>query len=410
MFDTIDAIWAGLSGRLKELPRARKIVWVLILAFLAGWAATAFAAWISYPSYFSLIDFIAHADIAALCFTAAIAGFLYFALAYCAGFLNERWMSIPPEERDYYALGFRIFFVACALFLYIDFQMNMNGAEVRAKDAAGAIVTYSYQTPEAVNARLLSDRQKLDDIEGGKVGGYGWRDPRTGIFHLNQSGKRAARSIRESIRIAQQSDSTDRAAFLSDQEVLNRNREVKETRIHQTLRGAVYGVYFLIFLLCIVQAYCVELIQQEQKILKGGRPARAEPKHNPGVLSRLKGWWQGTPEPAVMTAGTEPEEPPKKRRPIGYGTEEDDNSPHDSTTGSIGAMTIGDPIPEADTHRVLDDTRRVTHHGSGFYYECAHCGKGHYKKRPLQEGELPYCSDEHRHQAHADRRKAEKHI
>ena len=302
MFDTLKSLWVGFSGSLGSHGEARKLVWLLLVAFLAGWLATIFAAWISYPSYYSTISYLPKAQIIGWAFTLGIAGFLYFVLSYLSGFLVERWKRIPASQRNYTALGARIFAVCAVLFLCVDMYMNLQGSEHRAKEAAGNLERYAYQTPKETVERLEGYRAKLAEVEGGKIGGYGWRDPKTKIFWLNTSGKKAAADLRASIRRTEQNDSTTQAAFLADIAQANNERKKVESTAQSTLKNAVYGVYILIFLLGIVQGYIVETIQATEK--KGTRklPEKTKerksnkPKFNPNIAT-------SQPAPAIAMSG-----------------------------------------------------------------------------------------------------------
>ena len=302
MFDTLKSLWVGFSGSLGEHGEARKLVWLLLVAFLAGWLAAVFAAWISYPSYYSTISYLPKAQIIGWAFTLGIAGFLYFVLSYLSGFLVERWKRIPVSQRNYTALGARIFAVCAVLFLCVDMYMNLQGSEHRAKEAAGEIERYTYQTPPETVNRLEGYRAKLAEVEGGKIGGYGWRDPKTKIFWLNTSGKRAAADLRASIRRTEQNDSTTQAAFLADIEQANNEKKQIERKAQSTLKNAVYGVYVLIFLLGIVQGYIVETIQATEKKGTIEAPEKTKkrksnkPKFNPNTIA-------SQPAPAIAMSG-----------------------------------------------------------------------------------------------------------
>lgn len=262
MFDTVKALWAGFSGELEATKEARKMVWLLLLTFLAGWISTAFAGWISFPSYRAAIAYLPGANYIALAFTTGIAGFLYFALAYLSGFFVERWRGTPETLRNYQKLGARIFGVAACLFLVVDVYMNLQGTTHRAKDAAGSVATFTYQTPEARQKEISSDRATLTQLQAGELGGYGWRNPQDGIYYLNNSGKRYQRELSGNIRRLQLADSTDRAASLADVEAHNVARTETEAMATEALKNAVYGVYVLVLILCIVQAYITEAIQE----------------------------------------------------------------------------------------------------------------------------------------------------
>ena len=94
MFDTLKSLWSAFSGKLRETRQARKLVWLLLVVFLFGWVCVVYAAWGSFPSYHAMIAFQPFAEGLALTFTVGIASFLYFSLAYIAGFLVEKWKKV----------------------------------------------------------------------------------------------------------------------------------------------------------------------------------------------------------------------------------------------------------------------------------------------------------------------------
>lgn len=288
MFDTIASIWAGFLGKLSNYKESRKLVWLLLASFIAGWLATAFASWISYPAYLGMIDFLPGSDRIAAAFTVGIAAFIYFDLAYVGGFLVERWKRVPADLQNYSALGFRIFFFSGIVFLSADFYMNQAGATYRADEAGGERIVSVYSPdPEAV-AQLRADKGRLAGVESGKIGGYGWEDPQ-GRWRLNGTGKRMAADLRASIRRAEKVDSTAMAVYLADVEAANSKKEQRRSKAAATLKNGVYGVYLFIFLLCIVQAYIVETIQAatftESSALKGKKSVKAR---KPGFFQRFR--------------------------------------------------------------------------------------------------------------------------
>jgi len=334
MFDTLNSLWLGFSGDLSDNRQARKLVWLLLVVFLFGWVCIVYAAWVSFPSYHAMIEFLPFAPILALTFTVGIASFLYFDLAYIAGFLVERWKQIDPQVRDYTTLGARILGAAAVLFLCVDVYMNMQGAGYRAEDAAGAIVkTSTYETAPAVAGGLADDRQRLGALMQGKLGGYGWRDPKTGIYHLNNSGKRLQRSLSANLARLQAADSTQRAAFLADQAAAQGAREEKRGKAEETLKMGVYGVYVFVFILTIIQAFIVETIQD-----KTGQNAPS------GAASKLKAKAKG--KGGLTSTQTAP-----------------------AMTGSGAGL--------------------VTASAKGYEITCNHCGKSAIMKSPRAK----YCSE-----------------
>ena len=266
MFDTIKSLWSGFSGSLRQTTEARTLVWLLLITFIAGWVFVAFAGWISFPSYRAAISYLPGADLIAMFFTCGVAGFLYFALAYLSGFAVERWMQVAMAVRNYRLLGARILGVAAVLFLTVDVYMNLQGTSYRAANAAGELAKFTYETPRARQGEIATDRATLARLQAGELGGYGWRNPKDGIYHLNNSGKLYQRELSANIRRMQVADSTDRAAQLADIEAANADRNETETQAKAALKNAVYGVYVLVLILCIVQAYITETIQEAQGI------------------------------------------------------------------------------------------------------------------------------------------------
>ncbi len=377
MFDSISAIWALMNQRVKD-PKAKKLFWVLVLAFFAGWVCTAFAAWISYPSYLGLIDFLPDPGWKAMVMTSAVAGFLYFALAYVAGFLVEVMYPVPMQDRNYTPLAFRILGIAAALFLWVDYEMNMRGAEQRADSAAGTVATYTYETPQETRTRLGEAITSLKRIESGEVGGYGWRDPKTGVFHLNQSGKRAAQDIRNQMRRIEQADSTAQAVMVADQVAFNSRRAEREEKIHQTLRGAVYGVYVFIFLLSLVSAYCVEEVQLAMK----GYVKPASQKG--GMLGGL--FRSSSPTPAPATAQSQ------SPNPIGF---KPGSSPTPTSEPSAPAQNDAHGNRSGHSHTVTVQ--------DGYEITCQQCGTVAVMKSPRAQYCSPRCRKDAWNESHAPR-------
>lgn len=272
MWDTLSCIWAGLAGRLNAYNEARRLVWLLIVTYLFGWLATAFVCWVSQPTYLALIEYLPGAGTVSWGFAGGVAAFLYFGLAYVAGYWVERMRGVPDAQRNYTPLGARVIGLAVVMFAGCDLYMQTQGAHYRAADVAGEPERLAYQD-NTLAERMAGDSERLNAIEGGKVGGYGWRDPKTGTYHLNNGGKRAADELRANIRRAAQADSLQRVAAFGAVEAANTRKADLQARADKTLSGASYAVYVVILLLCIVQAYVVETIQAA--LLPDGRPGAA---------------------------------------------------------------------------------------------------------------------------------------
>lgn len=323
MFSTIQSLFNGFAGKLYG--ESAKLVWLLLVTFLAGWAATFFAGWVSFPSYYALLEHLPGARIIAICFTAGIAGFIYFSLAYLSGYCIEHWMNSPV--RNYTALGAKIIAIAALVFLAVDFYMNMQGKEYRAEEAAGTAQTFTYQTDPAHTKRLEADRSKLDELTTCKIGGLSWIDPETGRCYLNQSGKKMQKELTASIRRVEQADSTARARFIADLDTSNQDRDEREASLKATLRNAVYGVYLFVLMFCIVQAYIVESMQI-RGYAEGSGSAAGQVKAQEGKIGFATGQHRGRSDALdaqieelkklLNDAAEEMKNGPENRAEIGY--------------------------------------------------------------------------------------------
>lgn len=337
MFDTVKNLWDGFLGKFKDNDEGRRLIWLLLIVFIAGWVVTAFAAWLSFPAYLSLVQYFPGAVQVAIGFTGVVAIFIYFALGYMAGYAVQSWRR---NMKSYTSLGARIMGFSVVLFLAVDFYMNMAGKDVRATEAAGAFAVFSYTTPAADLQTIQAAQTKLSEIEVGNVGGYGWRDPKTGIFWLNKSGKSAAADLRATIRRTQQADSTSRAAFLADQATANERRAGIEASAKTTLTKAVYGVYVLVAILCIVQAFINETLSPKTSTIapKSTNGVGAKVQGQPSQVRTMGGgfWGRLFGRPSLVTA----------------------QANTGASTAAINA-TVG---------------RAITATGGGYQIICQHCG------------------------------------
>lgn len=281
MFDTIKCLIAGFTQELEEKPKAEKLVWILLIAFVAGWFVTLFAAWVSLPAYAAMNEALPYSTQVALFFTISIAVFLYFTLSYLSGFAVEIWVGVNKSDRDYTKVGARIFLACTLIFLTADLYMSWKGREYRADENAGTEQVFAYTTSIQDLESIQTDKDKLSDLLRGKFGGYGWKEK--GVYYLNQSGKKYQRSLSENIRRVQQADSTNRALYISDMERKNSKIDQTRERLSATLGNAVKGVYAFMLMLCIAQAFCVETIQREapEVFAKSGVKSSASLPINP---------------------------------------------------------------------------------------------------------------------------------
>lgn len=263
MWDTFKAIAAGFTGKLDHLPEARKLVWLLTLTFLAGWAATAFAAWISFKSYYSIIGaWMPGADVIAWFITITIACTMYYGLAYLSGYLVEIWKKVPRPVRDYSVLGARLMFVFVVCFGFLDFHMNLEGGKEIINQSAGGVVSADLPTLSAPTQQAIaSDQKRLDDLLSGKLGSYVWYDKKGKKYYLNDSGKLLAKQLNQSIARQQEYMATVSTVAIEKAKAEEAQRQQYLTRNHQIVSFLVYFIYGIMGLLTLVQAYCTETIQ-----------------------------------------------------------------------------------------------------------------------------------------------------
>ena len=285
MFDSISCLWKGFSFKLREYRQAEKVVWILFVVFITGWLTTAFASWVSLPAYLSMTNNLPYAFYVAMFFTIGIASVIYFMLSYLAGYCVEIWLSVDKKLRDYTTVGARIFLACTVVFLSADAYMNWKGREVRAKENSGTKQNFAYQMSATDAEDLKTYKKDLKDLLAGKLGGYGWRDPKTKIYHTNRSGKKYQREISSNIRRIQQSDSTKQAQYIISMNANNKLVDDTELRLKSTLGNAVKGVYAFMLMLCIAQAFCVETIQRKAAPVfgktSGGSSGRSSAKSSP---------------------------------------------------------------------------------------------------------------------------------
>lgn len=396
MFDTLRCLWAGFSGQLRGYGEARKLIWLLLIAFIAGWLAAAFAAWVSFPSYRAMISFLPGATVIAWGFTLSIAGFLYFDLAYLAGFFVERWKGIPLSVRNYTTLGARILGICAIVFLAVDVSMNLQGTYHRASEAAGDLVTFEYQTPPDRSADMKADRETLSKLQAGELGGYGWKDQQ-GTYHLNNSGKRYQRALSAQIKEAQEADKLERAAALKEVNEANAQRAAIQAKAESSLKGGVYGVYVFILLLGFVQAYIVETIQnltgQNTPAAPAEAPARPQVKRSAPKAGKPTFSSQQAPS-GLVTAQNQNDGPQAQARPQQPAGEAQGELPQ---YGEAQAQGGGD---QAQGEAQAGPLAKVP---GGWMIVCKNCGQHAVMKSHLAK----YCGDECR-QEHWENRTGRK--
>lgn len=252
MFDVWKSIFAGFTGKLKSHPEARRLVWLLIITGFFSLCCVFFAAYVSFSRYRDLAGILPGADLVAICFTIGIAGFIFFASAYIATFTAEIWIHGKTEMSGARAITF---FVVGVIVAIGDYHMNVDGAYDVAQKAAGQIEVINEDAIRGMYAdEIRTEEQKLQDLLAGNLGGYGWLDTKTGIYHLNNSGKRFQRSISQNIdRLRSQesqsiSDERDRIAQA------NSERNTRKDQTHGRLLVVVRSVYIIQFFLCLVMA------------------------------------------------------------------------------------------------------------------------------------------------------------
>ena len=403
MFDTLKCIWAGMAGDLKDLGEGRKSVWLLIFTWLAGLAATAFAAWVSYQAYQRLIGWIPYSDVIAWAFTTTIALFMYFSLANIAGFAVERMRGVEEQDRDYSVVGFRIYLIATILFGFLDFNMNLQGGREIVHEHAGQVSAPDFNAISQQNNELLmQDRQKLDDLLAGKMGMKGWRDPKTGIYYLNKSGKRMEAALLESIatkeRAIERGQSAAEAEWKQQESERTRNLQNSESIVTVT----VYFIYVIMLILCLVQAFIVETIQAEagttgKKGFRQKQSTYTPTLNNQPRMAPVIGYQRSHPD-------SRHDQPPITNthyNPRLHDTERPDTLDNNTLHAARNAAhTSVEPLPQRKP-----DTRNTG--GGGFPATCYTCGKHYTAGRKPREGERSFCCEEHKNEYHNELKKLE---
>lgn len=252
MFDTWKSIFAGFSGKLKDYSEARKLVWLLIITGFFSLCCVFFAAYVSFSRYRDLAGILPGADIVAICFTVGIAGFIFFASSYIALFTAEIWIYGETNLSGARAITF---FCVGLVVAIGDYHMNIDGAYDVAQKAVGQLEQVNEeQIRSRYASEIKTEETRLSDLLGGKLGGYGWKNTKTGVYHLNNSGKKFQRSISQNIERLRVQEAK---AIDDERQRINRDNSEKTQRKDQThsrLLVVVRSVYIIQFFLCLVMA------------------------------------------------------------------------------------------------------------------------------------------------------------
>lgn len=370
MFDTLRAIWAGLTGKLEHVQEARKLVWLLLLCYLAGLALTAFAAWVSFNSYYKVVSWLPAAEYLSWAVTIMVAFVMFFLLAYLSGYVMERWMGVPAPDRDYGVLGARICLVAAICFGVIDYRMNLQGGQVIVKESAGTVAAPDFTAiAQGQASGIEADRKMLQDLQAGRLGGYGWRDPKTKTYHLNDNGKLLGRRLTASIERQQALIERQAAAAEAEWQQAEADREQYLKTNNQVVTFMVQYVYALMLLICFMTAWMVETIQR----LAGTTGKR------------------GYTAPTPQGRGTQRDRDlDTDMPPVGF-------RPATARTTSNVSANLTRPVH--DTPLATDDTGHEESAG-GYRYNCTNCGISYVAKRPGQPGRGTFCCDDCRMEYH----------
>ncbi len=136
MFELFKSVAAAFGGRLSEAPEARKLVWLMLVTLFFSACCVFFVAYVSYSRYRAVAGFLPGADGVALCFTAGIALFMYYASSHVSAFAIELWLRGGSRLAWQGAV---LIALAGILVGVIDYRMNLDGAEDVAASSAGSV-------------------------------------------------------------------------------------------------------------------------------------------------------------------------------------------------------------------------------------------------------------------------------
>jgi len=288
MFDFWKNVFKGFGGKLKHNEEARTSVWLLIVVGFFSLCCIFFAAYVSYTRYLDLIGFIEGAQIVAMCFTVGIALYMFFGSARVAAFIAQYWTHGSSHLSWQFTI---LMFLSLIAFGFIDYNMNMDGAKDVAERAAGTV--QAVRDTEIMNSHkemIDNEKRMLADLLAGKNGGYGWKDSKTGVFHLNQSGKRYQRAISANIetytRMMDDALKEDRQRFETQTAV----RDDRRNTTHSRLVTAVRSVYFLQFVLCLVMAFIGVKMSEANNDETEHKAAKSTPGYPSGISFNPAGY------------------------------------------------------------------------------------------------------------------------
>ena len=359
MFELFHSVAAAFGGRLSEAPEARKLVWLMLVTLFFGGCCVFFVAYVSYSRYRAVAGFLPGADVVALCFTAGIALFMYYASSHVSAFAIELWLR--GESRLQWQ-GAVLIAIAGILVGVIDYRMNLDGAGDVAARSAGtaatvdesAIIAPYAESITALEGRIAAVQQK-----------YWWKgklyfEPYPVTRHsqatwsldtakVNQLERQIA--VQEELKAKALADA--RTRYASDHA---QRSELRDTT-HARLRVAVRGVYFLQFLLTLVLAF---ILLRMDEALSGESDWTARPSRAEGQIG-----FETNPSPSTAEAN----QVARLRAEL------------ETLKKRLDGNRLKDFGVEIDQENG-GETVTVRTHSTGYLIECAHCGAEAVKKSP----------------------------
>ena len=256
MFDLIRSIFAAFAGKLRAFPEARKLVWPMIIALFFSGCCIGFVAYVSYSRYLDMAGFLPGAPTIALCFTVGIALFMFFTFAVITTFTVEVWIK---RSSRFSWQGIMIFAIAALVVGLVDFQMNMDGVSEVARKSVGSVQEVN---EEAIIERYTSSVQPLQAKIAKIMSKYTWKGKtyfKPSKYHPEKEWRQDTLLVHSAQRQITKFENLKIAALQTAREKYNRKvgeKDNQESLTENRLTKAVYGVYFVQFLLALVIAFC----------------------------------------------------------------------------------------------------------------------------------------------------------
>ena len=321
MFSKLKSLWAGFSGELTGTPEA-KLVWLLLICTIAGFSFMAFMGWGSYPAYIQQLSFIPGAGMVAALFAASTAFMVYFSMQYVTGYFVEIIRKVPMKHRNFNKDGAIVIGLALVFFLALDQYMQVSGLEMHVDTFVGEHVEYKYDDA-GLGDQINSTQAQIDNLLAGAIDRQGWRDPKTGKYHLNGSGNNLLKSLQDQKANLLAMDLKQREIAQNQVAKTNGDKDAAEAHGKAMSRHSGWVVPILMALLGLIEMYCNESIEARLKGYVLGEDSEEIPMHQQLAAFRA---WQAQEGIALA-----------EKRPIGFTTGENvtrDNAMQQS--GNLG--------------------------------------------------------------------------